>query len=445
MNDTLASNDSEDGNEGVVDAKPTKEFFIYNLVKDIELTDAITDLVDNSVDGARRIQPDRDFSELYIHLDISEDSLVIEDNCGGIELDRAKKYAFRFGRAPEAPDLDHSIGEFGIGMKRALFKIGQRFEIETVAPRSSFKLDVAVEEWMTQQEWEFNLEHQSENDENALDETGTTITVRNLHETVADKFALENYKNRLRRHLRRTHSQTLEKDLEIEVNGVGLDPEKLRLLADDQLQAGYQEEELNGLKSKIYVGVGESSPDDAGWYIFGNGRLIFGANKDERSNWGTDEAGGIPKFHNQYARFRGFVFFDADETDELPWDTRKTTVDPESPAYVHTKTKMAGMMRPVIDFLDEVKKEKEDDTRDNTLKDRLEAADAVPYDEVETGDEFKAPDASEPGDEEPETRTIQYKREEERIEEIKSVLGVGSNSEVGRRTFDYFYSNECEP
>jgi hypothetical protein len=34
-----------------IKASPTKEFFIYMLVKDIPLNRAIIDLVDNSVDG----------------------------------------------------------------------------------------------------------------------------------------------------------------------------------------------------------------------------------------------------------------------------------------------------------------------------------------------------------------------------------------------------------
>lgn len=37
-------------------AIPTKDFFISMLIRDIELLDAVADLVDNCVDGARRTQ-----------------------------------------------------------------------------------------------------------------------------------------------------------------------------------------------------------------------------------------------------------------------------------------------------------------------------------------------------------------------------------------------------
>jgi len=37
---------------------PTKDLFISMLVKDLSLEDAIHDLIDNSVDGAKRLTPD---------------------------------------------------------------------------------------------------------------------------------------------------------------------------------------------------------------------------------------------------------------------------------------------------------------------------------------------------------------------------------------------------
>ena len=36
------------------DASPTKEFFVNMITRDISLQDCILDLLDNSVDGARR-------------------------------------------------------------------------------------------------------------------------------------------------------------------------------------------------------------------------------------------------------------------------------------------------------------------------------------------------------------------------------------------------------
>ena len=96
-----------------IDARPTKQFFIDMLVRDIELLRAITDLVDNSVDGARRLrghEPDANYLGLRVDLTISPQTFVIEDNCGGIDIALARGYAFRFGRGENAPETPHSVG-----------------------------------------------------------------------------------------------------------------------------------------------------------------------------------------------------------------------------------------------------------------------------------------------------------------------------------------------
>src|SRR5439155_1583690 len=125
-------------------AAPTKEFFISMLVRDIELLDAVADLVDNCVDGARRIRSKDSFVGLFARIHLSEKKFEIEDNCGGISVDVARKYAFRFGRPGEFPPAKHSIGQFGIGMKRALFKMGNKFRVESSTERSRFVVEVDV-------------------------------------------------------------------------------------------------------------------------------------------------------------------------------------------------------------------------------------------------------------------------------------------------------------
>src|ERR1051326_5430154 len=111
----------------VVDASPEKRFFIHMLVKDIELIPAVLDLVDNSVDGARGIRGDERFDDLWVRLNIGPERFAITDNCGGIDIGTARSYAFRFGRPWDAVGVPGSVGQFGVGMKRALFKLGRAF------------------------------------------------------------------------------------------------------------------------------------------------------------------------------------------------------------------------------------------------------------------------------------------------------------------------------
>src|SRR4051812_25735665 len=98
------------------------------LTRDIELLPAIIDLVDNSVDGARATTPG-DLSSHRIDIVADADIFRISDDCGGIDIDVARDYAFRFGRPEGHTGTDHSVGQFGVGMKRALFKLGSVFSV----------------------------------------------------------------------------------------------------------------------------------------------------------------------------------------------------------------------------------------------------------------------------------------------------------------------------
>lgn len=133
-------------NTNVIEGNPTKQFFIEMITRDISIEDAILDLIDNSIDGAININPNN-FSGLEIKLKISPDYFIIEDNCGGFSLITAQKYAFRFGRPESAPIPQNTIGRFGIGMKRSLFKMGKDFIVESQHHQDHFKVSVDVDLW----------------------------------------------------------------------------------------------------------------------------------------------------------------------------------------------------------------------------------------------------------------------------------------------------------
>ena len=85
-----------------------------------------------------------------------------------------------------------------------------------------------------------------------------------------------------------------------------------------------------------------------------------GADQTLTTGWGEGDGRTIPKYHNQFARFRGFAFFDSDNTGLLPWNTTKTGVDADSPIFRAVRLAMITLMRPVIDFLNKLDKEKEE-------------------------------------------------------------------------------------
>ena len=83
---------------------PTKRFFVSMLPRDIELKDAILDLVDNCIDGATRqitkqkLRTRQAYDGFEARLRIDGKSFEISDNCGGIPKDRIATHSYSVDR-----------------------------------------------------------------------------------------------------------------------------------------------------------------------------------------------------------------------------------------------------------------------------------------------------------------------------------------------------------
>ncbi|MGH9407812.1 MAG: ATP-binding protein, partial [Terriglobia bacterium] len=154
-------------------ANPTKAFFVRMITKDLFLEDCILDLIDNSVDGAWRTEGNppmglsegADLSKYSISIALSPTSFSIIDNCGGMTLDDAVKHAFSFGRTATEANQDYSIGVYGIGMKRAVFKLGTDVKIRSTftddnKQRLPFAVPINVPVWAANDAppWDFDIE-----------------------------------------------------------------------------------------------------------------------------------------------------------------------------------------------------------------------------------------------------------------------------------------------
>ncbi|MDZ5622053.1 ATP-binding protein [Nocardioides sp. HM23] len=439
----------------VVQGEPTKDFFISMLVRDIGLIPAIVDLVDNSVDGARRLRPaddpareeDERFTGLFVSLRVTAESFEITDNCGGITWETARSYAFRFGRPTEAPATPGSIGQFGIGMKRALFKLGNAFTVRSVTEKEDFELRVNVPEWSESKEWNFsNVTYRP--DAHDSDEVGTTITVTSLHPAVSESFSLKRFESELSDELSMRHQASMSDGLAVSLNGIPVDVDVLTLLTSEELKPGYFSDALDKesdtpVHVSMYTGVSASSPTDAGWYVYCNGRLILGPDRTSVTGWGT--ARGVPQYHNQYARFRGYLFFESASVDKLPWTTTKEGVDSGHWAYRALKTRMVDAMRPVMAFLNALDAEKDNPAAGKeSLESYVSAAESSPstLTQITTTTAFTSPQRPK-APKAPETQSIQFVRPKKQIDAIKKKLKVSSAGKVGEGTFDYFYKREC--
>lgn len=441
-----------------IDASPTKEFFISILVRDIKLIDAVKDLVDNCVDGARKLRGSGTFEGLTISIEVSPTHFLIVDNCGGIPVDVAKHYAFRFGRPDDAPPSDGSIGRFGVGMKRALFKIGTAFKVKSKATDSHFALDVDVNKWKALKDdkgrdlWEFEFTESVEGESNPESATGTILEVTALHPNIADEFASDSFRTRLINGLQEAHEQTIEKGLVIEVNDVTLQYRLATLLASSQLKPIRIEKtfppvpggEITApVKMALYAGVGESDIGDAGWYIICNGRQILKADKTPLTGWDTvweSTNTTTPKAHGQFSRFRGYVHFDSDDARALPWNTAKSGVDAESGIFQWARVEMGAALRQVIDFLNRV--DAELDGESVHFKSLLEDAKSTKLAAIAPSTTFAYADTT--VEEKPKVMRVSFVRAIEDVAFAKSHFKVGSAKDAGNAALEYFLQRERE-
>lgn len=144
-------------NKSIVDISPTKNVFVDAITRDITIEKCIMDLIDNSIDGAKRNRQIDTYKGYYIKIFFCKQKFTIEDNCGGIPIEEAKQYAFRFWNNDDHLK-NYLSGGFGIGMKRAFLKIGKDIRVESITDNGGFRVELDVDKWLKQEGWTIEVE-----------------------------------------------------------------------------------------------------------------------------------------------------------------------------------------------------------------------------------------------------------------------------------------------
>lgn len=448
-----------------VEAGADKRLFVSMLIRDIELLPAVIDLVDNSVDGARATSPGN-LDKHSIELTVTPEKFEIADDCGGISLDVARHYAFRFGRPKDYPGVEGSVGQFGVGMKRALFKLGNKFEVESRTETTAFTLPVDVNEWLADEaaDWQFKMSEVNPAYDPAENGVGTTIRVTELHETVREDFANSRVGGQLREQLRLRHQSVLNQGLKMTLNGQVLRPTSQALLSGAEFSPVNRRFVItvDGGDVLVRIVAGIAAPtsnenaddgqaeefkggNDAGWWIFCNDRLLVFADRTALTGWGDS----APAYHPQYRRFRGYVYLTAAKPDLLPWNTTKTGVDQDSRVWRRVQSEIKVSLGQVVSALNRLKNEREsgEDLDETPVSAALSKAKPVPLEDLPKQSELHAPPMRRMPRPAPSRRTtqkIQYDVELDRYREVYDLVDASSAADVGRQTFDYFYEREVE-
>lgn len=365
-------------------ASPTKAFFVRMLTRDIDLQDAILDLLDNCLDGILRsggaaADKPRPYAAFRATLVMAPDHFMIEDNCGGIPLETAKKYAFAMGRPDGAGDLTPAtIGMYGIGMKRAIFKLGTDALVES---RSDTGFNVEfTPEWMASDNWSdlpiYELEDQK------LDEKGTRITVFELSDEAKAALSDDDWIDNFRKLVSRHYSLIIEKGFQVVVGSPeeiknGIDPiaaEPFQLLhavteGDAPAIAPFiYSGTIDGVEVEIYAGLyrellsqeeldaeeeTRGTIDDAGWTVACNDRVVIWKDKTRLTGWGE---ANVPNYHGQFIAITGIVLLRSEDPRKLPLTTTKRGIDAASNVYLTAKDLMREATKSLTTFTNRWKK-----------------------------------------------------------------------------------------
>jgi hypothetical protein len=439
----------------LVHGDPTKDFFITMLIKDITLRDAIGDLVDNSVDAIKAKATNRENLKGYtINIKVDGKRFSISDNGTGIEEEIAREYAFKLGKPKDHKLIDHSIGRFGIGMKRAFFKLGNSISVKSKAPTSSFSISIPVSTWKEDEDnWDFHFENVKAKQKNAASITGTTIEITDLSADAKENFKKPQFEYELREEIATEQILNINKGIIIKINNEPIAPPDLTLKFNKEIIPAYWKHTFKHSKDselhvEIFAGVSDEVEIEGGWNIFCNDRLILSRDTSATTGWTGTGGDGVAKYHQQFWGFRGYVFFNSKKSSSLPWNTTKTGIDPDSSDYLAVRKKMIELMKDVFLLLNRQKKEREKDNpvKNQTLNNKVYAAKAVSVIKIVKEKNKLDPKFHFPADmnaiRETDQKTIRYTVPTVKFNKVKKHIGASNPSDVGSLTFDHYYENE---
>lgn len=364
------------------DASPTKNFFVEILTRDIALPDAVLDLLDNCVDGVQRslsvqkLKEESPYEGYFANISFDKDHFSILDNCGGIPLEVAKNYALRMGRPSNVSLIEQSekdlfiIGTYGIGMKRALFKMGSNSTISSKNKENKFYVQID-QTWLNDDKWKLPI-IQEEINPNDID--GTKIIVSNLFGSISKEFSKKSFESDLVGQISENYSFIMSKGFKITVNGIPVKPKPFALIWNENAKGEHlapyvYSGKLDGVDVSLVIGFYRDLPTeqeeiddtdgvrwasaDAGWTVICNDRVVIHCDKTRLTGWGEAR---VPQYHTQFIAIAGLVVFKSHDPRKLPITTTKRGIDASSERYLHVKEFMREGLKLFTQFTNDMKK-----------------------------------------------------------------------------------------
>ena len=383
-----------------------------------------------------------------IQIDFNNKKLSVIDNCGGIPFEDAQNEIFNFGHSTDYYDSSSkkSLGVYGIGLKRAIFKIGKSFSIISKTINDGFLVkEPSLDEWVQKDssldDWTFSIEKLEK--AKTIDGAGTKVLIENIRKEVQPLLDDDNFIGDLKIDISRVYTFFLNKFVKVKINGDYVDPLNVPIGESGEINPAVEHLEQHSVKVTIFAGVaardnkGRWVTEQAGWYVACNGRMILTADRTSITGWGTPS---MPIFVSKFRAFVGLVLFQSNNPFLLPWTTTKRSLNYESNIYQFTKARMGAIARSILSFISSLYVGEEQEKEEGReLADKIKQVDINRLSTLNTKPfEIKKPIP------EKDTALVHYFVKKKLLQAIRKHImrPSWSNSKVGKYTFDYFLKKE---
>lgn len=355
------------------------------LIKDVSTLDALYDLIDNSIDAARdaiysagKYEKDEfglpsSYRGYEINLSISANKISIEDNCLGIDEHILKNETFLIFNPSQH---NYGIGQYGIGLKRSLLKMGDSYEFHIDNGKSIY-------------EAQFTSKHIGGSEGKLLADVRasagkvkTIFTVTRLNDEIQRDIQNARWLDNAKNGIKDRYSVYFSKGLVINLNYFDDLPVKLEsklpsLRTNGKFLPTHSTFLIDGVTIVIESGIHEkynfpnedlyslsmnrTLTEEFGIYFICNDRVIVKASTERRHGWHA-------KWHSEYNGFICTVRFIAEKPSSLPWNTAKSAMREDASLFLTVIDKL----QPVADnYRSEIKKRyiKDDSHEDRPSKD----------------------------------------------------------------------------
>lgn len=329
------------------------DYMIRGLTSDVATIECIYDLIDNSIDAARKeilkrsdVKFDKhglpsSYKGFEIVVSVSSEHVSISDNCSGIDEESLSKRAFSVG---SKSSHRFGIGHFGIGLNRAIFKLGQSAALTTDDGDARFYLSFDESKVRESVKGESTLYARR------LKSSGeklNQLVIGDIKQEVFSELGSDVWLDALQKEIKIRYAIFCRKGLKIKVNdilvgkfgprirNVGILPKRTQKCLTSSgvkvyLEAGlHQSYRIKGVDSDYddFKDIIKDLTDEYGWYLVCNDRIILVADKTKISGWATS-------WHNEYHGFLGWAHYVSEDPSLLPWDSKKTGINLNNSAHI---------------------------------------------------------------------------------------------------------------